>query len=564
MEMRITFAGVCWIAAVAVCGNPCFGAGQFTSEDFEITEVAIPMADGGKLSADIYLPGKERYPTILTITNSPKLKCRLDHFPRSYFFNSGKYAVVCVERRGSAGSANNPLRKQVNPDGHDGYDVVEWIARQPWSSGKIGMWGASNQGLIQYATAMTDPPHLTCIMPAETTPTTREQGSIGMDYEQLFPGGVLRLEMAQRTDKRRIAQRRSAMVKRLKEHALDDGFFSRRPEGAPTLQDIKVPIMAVGSWFDNDKNRATVGLFKRILDQTPAKHAASHKLLVGPWIHEGVYTDGKQGQMEFKNAAAYYRTQERYFFDHWLRGINSNHNDVPKISYYLMGKNKWLTTESWPPVGTKDVSFNLHASGKLSRNMPKDKSQPDEFVSNPTNPIPTVGGQNKNKDLGKGPYDQSAKVETHEDVLIFTTKKLKQDLTVVGDINVKLFVSSDSQDTDVAFRLTDVYPGDDENSVPRSMLLRDGILRMSLRESRKNYSFLQAGEIYQADIETIPIAYTFLKGHRIRLIISSSNYPRWDVNTNTRDKNGESKIAKNTLFHDSEHPSRLILSILED
>jgi hypothetical protein len=549
---------------VAVLSDLCPGADKFTPEDFEITEVKIPMADGGQLSADVYLPGKKLYPTILTITSSPKLRCKLDHYPRSYFYNSGNYAVVCVERRGSAGSSNNPLRQQVNPDGHDGYDVVEWIARQPWSSGKVGMWGASNQGLIQYATAMTNPPHLACIMPAETTPITRERGSIGMDYEQLFPGGVLRLEMVQRTDKRRVAQRRSAMVERLMQHALDDGFFSRRPDGAPTLEDIKVPIMAIGSWFDNDKNRATIRLFNRILDKAPDKYAPSHKLLVGPWTHDGVYVDGEQGQMEFNNVSEYYKKCEKRFFDHWLRGIDSADKDAARISYYQMGKNQWQTTEVWPPAGSKDVSFYLHAEGELSRSKPVAKSLSEEFVSNPADPTPTVGGQNKNKDLGKGPQDQSNEVETHEDVLIFTTDKLKQDLSVVGDITVKLFISSDSEDTDAAFRLTDVYPAGGGNPVPRSMLLRDGILRMSLRESRKKYSFLEPGEIYAADIETIPIAYTFLKGHRIRLIISSSNYPRWEVNTNTREKSGDPKIAINKLFHDSEHPSRLVLSVLED
>ena len=117
--------------------------------NFEITEVMIPMSDGGELAADIYLPGPGRHPTILTITMSSKLKSRKGQFPRAAFFESGDYAVVCVERRGSAGSSHNKPREGVNPDGKDGHDVVEWIAQQPWSDGKVGMWGASNQGKIQ-------------------------------------------------------------------------------------------------------------------------------------------------------------------------------------------------------------------------------------------------------------------------------------------------------------------------------------------------------------------------------------------------------------------------------
>ena len=563
-DMTKTIFFLCWLGASAVLTCCCLAADTFTPENFNITEVMIPMADGGKLSADVYLPGKERYPTILTITSSPKSRCRLDHYPRSDFFNSGDYAVVCVERRGSEGSSDNPPRPQVNPDGHDGYDVIEWIARQPWSNGRTGMWGASNQGLIQYATAMANPPHLTCIMPAETTPRTREPGSLGMDYEQLFPGGVLRLEMVQRTDRPRLSQRRSPIVQKLARHAVDDGFFDKRPDGAPTLEDVKVPVMAVGSWFDNDKNRATVDLFQRILTQTPQRHTSDHRLLIGPWTHDGVYIDGEQGQLQFNNASKYYRMREKQFFDRWLRDIPLEVEDVSPISYYLMGKNQWRTTEGWPPAGTKDVSFYLHPDRELSRRKPTAKSPPGRFVSNPDNPTPTVGGQNKSKNLGKGPFDQTGKVETHEDVLIFTSSKLREDLSVVGDIKVKLFISSDSEDTDVAFRLTDVYPAGAGNPAPRSMLLRDGILRMSLSGSRKQYSFLKPGEIYPADIETIPIAWTFLKGHRIRLIISASNYPRWDVNTNTRDKSGKPKIAVSKLYHDPDYPSRLILSVIED
>ena len=566
-----TILSILCLCLVAALHNYSGGAEAFSPEDFKITEAKIPMGDGGALAGDVYLPGTGRFPTILTITSSAKSKCRTEHFPRSDFFNSGDYAVVCVERRGSEGSGDNPLRQESNPDGHDGYDVVEWIARQPWSDGKIGMWGASNQGLIQYATAMTNPPHLVCIMPAETTPITRERGSIGMGYEQLFPGGVLRLEMVQRAE-RMGAMRRggrsgrgdSPMVRRLKEHALDDGFLDYRPEGAPALKDVRVPVMAVGAWFDNDKNRTTIRLFKRILAETDSEFRTSHKLLVGPWVHDGVYGDGFQGELEFNNVSEKYRKCEKRFFDFWLRGVDRGETGAPTITYYQMGKNEWRTTENWPPAGVADTSFYLHTGGKLSRAKPPENSPEDEFVSDPGNPTPTVGGQNKSKGLGKGPSDQRLEVETHPDVLVFTTPELRKDLNVAGDIKVILFVSSDAEDTDVAFRLTDFFTEEGENPGPRSMLLRDGILRMSLRKTRREYSFLKAGEVYEAEIATLPIAYTFLKGHRLRLILSASNYPRYEVNTNTREKGDESKVAKNTLYHDASRPSRLILSVLNN
>ncbi|MCP4247954.1 MAG: CocE/NonD family hydrolase, partial [bacterium] len=199
-------------------------------DDFQVKAVEIPMADGATLAADVYLPGAGKYPTILTITMSSKKQAVTKFFPRTAAWSSGDYALVCVERRGSAGSADNPRRQGINPDGWDGHDVVEWIAGQPWSDGKVGMWGASNQGKIQYATAMTNPPHLVAIMPAETRPTTREYRSIGLVYDAVYPGGVLRLEMLQNAlgdEQRKAGQPGVGMAAMARKHALDDGFFER-------------------------------------------------------------------------------------------------------------------------------------------------------------------------------------------------------------------------------------------------------------------------------------------------------------------------------------------------
>ena len=562
MRISHVLSVIICLVAVAFLQSNASAVEGWTPDSFEIAEVKIPMADGGALAADVYVPGKGTYSTMLVITMASKTKAREQQLTRSSFFNSGDYAVVCVERRGSLGSSDNPIREGINPDGHDGHDVVEWIARQQWSNGKVGMWGASNQGKIQYATAMTNPPHLVCIMPAETRPETREQGNPGLHYDRVFPGGVLRLEMFQKGQRSREAkagQPGGSLPRQISDHYLDDGFFGKRPEGAPTLADVKIPIMAVGSWFDNDINRSTTGLFNKILATTPEAHRKDHRLLVGPWTHTGVYIDGLQGQMEFDNAAERYKAREKQFIDYWLRGVKNGEDTAPVVTYYQMGKNEWRTSDVWPVSRLKDVSFYLQPDGGLSLDKASAKAAPDRFVSDPENPTPTVGGQNKQPTFGKGPYDQSEKVEGHDDVLVYTSPVLKEDVTVVGDVNVKVFVSSDSEDTDVSYRLTDVFPSDG-----RSMLLRDGIIRMSLRRTRKQYEFLTAGKVYEADIWTIPIAYTFLKGHQIRLIISSTNYPRYDINTNTRDKTGEPKVAVNKLYHDSSHPSMLSLSVQQN
>jgi len=464
--------------------------------------------------------------------------------------------MVCVERRGAGKSRNNSLRPGINPDGHDGHDVVEWIAAQPWSDGKIGMWGASNQGKIQYATAMTQPPHLVCIMPAETTPNTREYDNLGISYDQVYIGGVLRLELlqkAQRSKEGRAGQP-GGVPDQISQHMLDDGFFDQRPEGAPTLLDVKVPIMSVGAWFDNDNNRVSINLFMRLQSETLEKMRPHHRLLIGPWIHTGVYTDEQQGELYFPGAAAYYQKREKQFYDYWLRGIQNGQDETPNFTWYQMGENAWQTSDTWPSENTGEKVWYLHPDGKLSADKPAGSGGSMKFTANPDNPVPTVGGMNKRSNYGKGPCDQREKVETHSDVLLYTSPVLDEDCNLQGDVKVQVFVSTDAEDTDVAFRLTDVFPDG------RSLLLRDGILRMSLRNTRKAYEFLTPDQIYEGVIETFPVGYTIQKGHCLRLIISSSNYPRWDVNTNTRNKLGEAKAAHNKLYVDAEHPSALILT----
>jgi predicted acyl esterase len=525
---------------------------SFAPADFEITEVMIPMADGGELSADIYLPGEGKYPAIVIITQAPKARWRESHFPRAAFSSSGDYAVVCVNTRGRGASKKNPRREGLNPFGKDGYDVIEWVASQSWSTGKVGMWGGSNEGKNQYCTAQAKPPHLRCIMPALTTPGTKEAGTLPRSYEQIYLGGVLRLEMFQGFPKG------SPIVEQIRSRPLfDPSFYDRRPAGAPTVEDIEVPVMAIGAWFDNDVNRASIRTFKKVLDGASPDLRGHHRLLVAPWIHNNMYIDGAHGELEYANTASYYQEKEKQFFDYWLRDIDNGQDETPVVRYYQMGRNEWRTSDVWPPERARKASFFLQPGGGLSPVAPTSDAAPISFVSDPGNPVPTVCGQNKGKGQGKGSCDQQEKVESHPDVVVFSSPVLTEAVDVAGDVAVEVSVSSDHEDTDIAFRLTDVWPDG------RSMLVRDGILRMSLRESFTEYKFLTPGEVYRGVIDTIPVAYTFQKGHRIRLVISSSNYPRWDVNTNTRDKGAAPERAVNRLFVDADHPSELVLSVLE-
>ena len=519
---------------------------------FEVHDVSIPMEDGGKLSGKVYLPGEGPHPTIVTITQSSHQSWDKSHLPRASFARSGDYAVLFVNTRGRRASRDNPTRGGRNPFGKDGYDVIEWAASQSWSDGKIGMWGGSNEGKNQYATAQAQPPHLRCIMPALTTSDTKEEGTLPRSYEQLYLGGVLRRELIDRLPPS------SRALQQVLSHPLHDAsFWERRDPTAPTVADIEVPVMAIGAWFDNDVNRASLRTFKTLLSETSVALRPHHRLLIGPWTHTGMYIDGLHGQLSYDNSAQRYQQREKQFFDHWLLGADNGEEKVPAITYYQMGVNRWRTTPHWPPEGMCEVSFFLHPDRTLSSVPPPNGAASVAFASDPDNPVPTVGGQNKTQVAGKGPWDQREKVEAHHDAFVFSTAPLERDLEIAGDVSLRLHLSSDAEDTDVAFRLTDVHPDG------RSMLLRDGIVRLSLRNSFERYEFLTPGEIYAATVETIPIAHTFEAGHRLRLIVSGSNYPRWDVSGNTRDKSAPPRVATNALHLEPEHPTHLVLPVID-
>ena len=313
--------------------------------------------------------------------------------------------------------------------------------------------------------------------------------------------------------------------------------------------------MAISAWFDNDVNRAGLRTFEALRSAAGEELRERHRLLIAPWIHNSMFSDGLHGQLRFDNTAEIYRQQEKRFFDHWLRRIDNGEPEAPAITYYQMGSNEWRTTRTWPPSGVRDVSFYLHSDGSLSLELPASEADPVIFKSDPDNPVPTVGGQNKTNVAGKGPHDQRHEVENHADAVLFSSPPLEENLEITGDLELRFHLSSDAEDTDVAFRLTDVHPDG------RSMLLRDGILRLSLRKSFERYEFLTPGEIYSGVIETIPVAHTFLRGHRVRLIISGNNYPRWAVGGNTRDKDDPPKVAQNALHLDLEHPTALVLPV---
>jgi putative CocE/NonD family hydrolase len=277
---------------------------------------------------------------------------------------------------------------------------------------------------------------------------------------------------------------------------------------------------------------------------------------MGPWLHR---TDQvRNGELEFPNAAQYGMKRAQAFIGHWLRGEPAKDTDPP-ITYYQMGADEWRTTSVWPPAGGEERPYYLRENHKLAVKAPDAKSANVNFRYDPADPVPTVGGHVLDPLLPPGPQDQRKKVEGRRDVLVFSTPALAEDLPITGRVKVKLYVSSDRTDTDFTAILTDVYPDG------RSLLITEGIQRMRFRNGASNEDFMKPGEICPVTIRLTNTAITFRKGHKVRVLISSSNFPKYAPNRNDGGpmygKEGGGLVANNSVYFDAAHPSALLLPI---
>jgi putative CocE/NonD family hydrolase len=288
------------------------------------------------------------------------------------------------------------------------------------------------------------------------------------------------------------------------------------------------------------------------------KARAHSRLIMGPWVH-GI-DQLKNGQLEFSAAHYFGMKKARAFIDYWVRGVpNGFDKTEAPIAYFQMGANEWRTTESWPPKDSRERAYYFGSDKTLSTQTPKADAAPLTFRYDPANPAPTVGGHVLTPELQPGPADQREKVESRSDVLVFSTPALENDLAITGKVKIKLFVSSDRTDTDFTAILTDVHPDG------RSISISEGVRRMRLRNSTAKEELMKPGEVYPVTIELTNTALTFLKGHRVRVIVSSSNYPKYALNLNDGGpmyRKGAGLVATNTVYADKRRPSALILPVV--
>ncbi len=480
--------------------------------------VEIPMRDDNFLAGDIYLPNTiDSFPTILIMTPYGKFFSALNGLPLGVGKDiaTSSYAFVVVDWRCRFASVSACAAGSDN--GEDGYDVVEWIADQSWSNGKIGMWGPSALGNVQFQTARERPPHLVACVPEVAAPQ--------FSYEKYYPGGSINVEGLQSLD---ILFGIAGLISSSPHYNL---VWQIAENSSMYPAEIGVPFLLVGGWYDHNTDQ-TLTMFDTLRSTSMEDVRDQHKLLMGPWVHGGTgmafVGSEVQGELSYPGAAGENVREALSFFDFHLRGIDNDWNTRDPVRYFQMGEDDWRSSSSWPPEG---VSIqNLY----LTQDLMLDLSSPTTEVSlpytyDPLDPSPTVGGKTLNLALDQGPYDQSVLVESSPEALVFNTDVLAENLKIQGSVNVNLWISSDRLDTDVAVRLTDVFPDG------RSMLLEDGIMRLRFRDGFRvqDTSFLQMGEIYDISISLDDLAVTILPGHRLRLVITSSLYPSYNRNMNT-------------------------------
>ena len=482
---------------------------------------SVPMSDGKKLLADVYIPaGMTSGPVILIQTPYNRILYRFG-LPLKIGLNidSSRYIIVVTDWRGFYGSAG-AMTASPPSRGLDGKSTVDWISAQPWSNHKIGTWGPSALGKVQFQTAQANPADLTCICPLVAGPQ--------FEYDDYFPNGDLRTEYVEQLDG--LGFGISAGIMPYPVYS-PTWTFVENANFYPTA--IQVPCFMIGGWYDHNIE-LMLPFFNAIRTSSPASVKNEHRLLMGPWVHGGHGTayvgSSAQGQLFYNNAGnGYDDSLALLFFDYHMRSIANGWNTTQFVQYYQMGDDTWQTSPSWPVTGTSLTNFYFHQDQSLDNTLPSNATDLLSFNYDPNDPSPTYGGPTLRQDLHQGPYDQTDTVESRSDILKFTTAPLTQNAVLKGSAAVHMKIASNRLDTDFDIRLTDVYPDG------RSMLVNDGDFRMRFRDglTATDTSVMVPGQIYGCIINLPNTAITFLAGHKIRVDVTSSNYPRFNRNMNT-------------------------------
>ncbi len=582
--------------AVFVAGAVLFAltaaeAARAAAQNYDvIVERNVPakMRDGVTLRADIYRPKAEgKFPVLLVRTP-------YDKTGESNFGMKGAargYVVVEQDVRGRFNSDGEWYT--FKNESQDGYDTVEWAAALPYSNGKVGMFGGSYVGATQYLAAIAKPPHLAGICPTVTASNYHDGWTYqGGAFEQWF-NESWSTGLAMNTMRRRVEQNDDPLggtkTLPLMDYAVLDApsatgiapyftdWLAHPSYDAYWKQwsiedhyvDIQVPVLSFGAWYDIFLG-GTLRNFQRLKTEAGTEAAKrGQRLVVYIGGHAGGSSNRKVGAVDFGEKLPIDQDEITLRWYDWIFKGQANGMESEKpVKIFVMGKNEWRDEDNWPLARAKNTRYYLHSSGSanglggngtLSTTGPGEE-KPETYVYDPSDPTPTIGGPLCCGALptGIGPEDQRP-AEARSDVLVFTTPAFAKDFEVTGPVTLDLYVSSSAVDTDFTGMLVDVWP----NGFAQN--LTSGILRMRYRNSQEKPELANPGEMYHVTVDMWATSDVFLAGHKLRLEVSSSNFPRFDRNMNTGEVQSRATRmikATNVILHDKAHPSALILPVV--
>ena len=513
----------------------------------------IPMRDGVRLSAYLYLPpGEGKWPVVFeqryaSVTGTSSRKNSADLARRGF-------AVAMVNFRGSQQSEGRYVGYRALAWGEqkDGYDVCEWLASQPWCTGKVGTFGSSQGGFAQNFLAVARPPHLVCQYMVDT--------GLSLFQEGYRIGGVTRPgRFADFGANCRNPADNEALLAEWDQHPNYDDYW-RAEDCTLHFAKMDVPCFTIGSWYDF-MVQGSVASFIGRQHQGGANSRGRQWLLLGPWLHGRLNKGSKVGDLVYPENATWPEVEHMVrWFDHWLKGVDNGIEKEPAVRYYVMGAvgepgapgNAWRTAADWPPPPQLG-SLYLQPKGRLEEKAPTAAESSTRYESDPAQPMQIAGrsfpGAKDARDF-----------EAQKEVRTWTTEPLKQAVEWNGEVRAEVWLSSTAKDTDLILRITDVYPDG------RSILVMDYPMRARYRSGWDKQALLTPGEPTRLEWHIGWTSLIFAPGHRIRVTIASTGAPLYEPNSQTggpqtRDWLKDARSATNTIWHDAARPSRLIVPL---
>ncbi|MBY0149160.1 CocE/NonD family hydrolase [Neobacillus niacini] len=569
-----------------------------------IHEKNVPavMRDGTTLYGDVFRPeGEGKYPVLLQRTPYnkaflPLTTMVLDPISAAH----AGYVVIIQDVRGRFESKGEPFYIYKN-EYQDGYDSVEWAASLPYSNGNVGMYGLSYKGMTQFQAAAMQPPHLKAIFPITWgTDAYMYRGGalelgllISWSLSTIGPNAVIRAKKGKEDFGRefmklvhaidhieeaafnqlpiqdsqwlKLGDSFASFVYDILEHEIRDEYHQEIGVKEKS-EEINVPIFGMAGWYD-------LLLGQDLEHYETWKHKKNTMLMIGPWAHAGFAP--QVGELSFGLSASSLLLElktdltslQLKWFDYWLKGIKNGVMDEAPVKIFVMGENKWRDEQEWPLRRTVYTPFYFDSNGRantkdgdgsLSIEFPQEESF-DSYVYDPANPVPSLGGNHLlPANYPRGPIDQQH-LEAREDILVYTSEALAEDLEVTGPVKVVLYAASTAVDTDFTAKLVDVHPNG------KAINIVDGIIRAKYREKNQPASLITPNEVYCYEIDLLSTSNVFKKGHKLRVEISSSNFPRFDRNTNTGESGKDSKeliSALQRIYHSEKYPSHILLPVI--